>query len=108
LALHREPQLALAASCQSIRIAPLRLALDDEGLAADRELIAGPRIGDSLARSSKVAVSAWIKLMIQDRKSQPSARYPNQEFRGRPSKTGLRTESRPGHAAPLQPGVARS
>ena len=46
----------------SIRIAPLRLALDHEGLAADGELIVGTRAWTSLARSSKVAVSAWMRV----------------------------------------------
>ena len=35
---------------KSIRVAPFRLALDDEGLAADGELVVGARIGD-LART---------------------------------------------------------
>jgi hypothetical protein len=49
--------LGLLASCRSyverphqpIRIAPLRLGLDDEGLSADHELIVRARVGD-LAR----------------------------------------------------------
>jgi hypothetical protein len=37
------------ASRQAVRITPLRLSLNDEGLAADRELIVGPWV-DDLAR----------------------------------------------------------
>ena len=47
---------------QPVGIAPLRLALDDEGLAADSELIVGTRLATSLARTSKVAVSAWMRV----------------------------------------------
>ena len=47
---------------EPVGIAPLRLALDDEGLAADGELIARARVATSLARTSKVAVSAWMRV----------------------------------------------
>jgi hypothetical protein len=35
--------------------------LDDEGLATDRELIPGRGLATSLARTSNVAVSAWMR-----------------------------------------------
>jgi hypothetical protein len=41
---------------------PLGFALDDEGVAADGELIARVGLATSLARSSNVAVSAWIRV----------------------------------------------
>ena len=47
---------------EPVGIAPLRLALDDEGLAVDGELIVGRGLATSLARSSKVAVSAWMRV----------------------------------------------
>jgi hypothetical protein len=41
---------------QSFGIAPLRLTLDDEGLAADRELIPGARVRELARPHSNVAV----------------------------------------------------
>ena len=45
-----------------VGIPALGLALDEEGVAADRELIARRGFANFLARSSKVAVSAWMRV----------------------------------------------
>ena len=54
-AAHRGPD-------EPIGIAPLGLALDDEGLAIDDELIVRARVGDLARPQLEVAVSAWMRV----------------------------------------------
>jgi hypothetical protein len=54
LNLHRAPY-------QPVRIAAIRLALDNGGFAAEGQLIPGSWLATSLARTSKVAVSEWVR-----------------------------------------------